>query len=170
MEMISKFSRTPVAVPRGRRLRLLAVAMPLAALLATACSPAQTSAASSGGPARQPAAPPPSPAADCNSVTTCYTPQQLQVAYGIKPFLDRGINGRGETVALPELAESQLDPPLVTDMRQDMAAFDSLFRLPAARMRVITTLAGARSPWRAFREEVLDRAVVHAPPPPGAPL
>jgi hypothetical protein len=104
MEMISKFSRTPVAVPRGRRLRLLAVAMPLAALLATACSPAQTSAASSSGPARQPAAPPPSPAADCNSVTTCYTPQQLQVAYGIKPLLDRGINGRGETVVLPELA------------------------------------------------------------------
>jgi hypothetical protein len=27
-------------------------------------------------------------------------------------------------------------------MRQDMAAFDSLFRLPAARMRVVTTLAG----------------------------
>src|SRR5260370_725914 len=70
MEMISKFSRTPVAVPRGRRLRLLAVAMPLAALLATACSPAQTSAASSGGPARQPAAPPPSPAAGCNLANT----------------------------------------------------------------------------------------------------
>ena len=169
MEMISKFSRTPVAVPRGRRLRLLAVAMPLAALLATACSPAQTGAASSGGPARQPAAPPPSPAADCNSVTTCYTPQQLQVAYGIKPLLDRGINGRGETVVLPELAESQLNPPDVTDMRQDMAAFDRLFRLPAARMRVITMLAGARSPWLAFGEEVLDVEMVHALAP-GAAL
>src|SRR5712671_3607088 len=162
MEMISKFSRTPVAVPRGRRLRLLAVAMPLAALLATACSPAQTSAASSGGPARQPTAPPPSPAADCNSLTTCYTPQQLQVAYGIKPLLRRGINGRGETVVLPELAESQLNPPGVTDMRQDMAAFDRLFHLPAARMRVVTTLAGARSPWLAFGEEVLDVEMVHA--------
>jgi hypothetical protein len=40
------------------------------------------------------------------------------VAYGIKPLLDRGINGRGETVVFPELAESQLNPPLVTDMRQ----------------------------------------------------
>jgi len=169
MEMISKFSRTPVAVPRGRRLRLLAVAMPLAALLATACSPAHTSAASSGGPARQPAAPPPSPVADCNSVTTCYTPQQLQAAYGIKPFLDRGINGRGETVVLPELAESQLNPPDVTDMRQDMAAFDRLFRLPAAQMRVVTTLAGARSPWLAFGEEVLDVEMVHALAP-GAAL
>jgi subtilase family serine protease len=143
--------------------------MPLAALLATACSPAHTSAASSGGPARQPAAPPPSPVADCNSVTTCYTPQQLQAAYGIKPFLDRGINGRGETVVLPELAESQLNPPDVTDMRQDMAAFDRLFRLPAAQMRVVTTLAGARSPWLAFGEEVLDVEMVHALAP-GAAL
>jgi subtilase family serine protease len=95
-------------------------------------------------------------------VSTCYTPQQLQVAYGVKPLLDRGIDGRGETVVLPELAESRLDPPLVTDMRQDMAAFDSLFRLPAARMRVDTTLAGARSPWLAFGEEVLDVEMVHA--------
>src|SRR5579859_4963134 len=35
MEMVSQFSRAPVAVPRGRRLRLLAVAMPLAALTAS---------------------------------------------------------------------------------------------------------------------------------------
>jgi subtilase family serine protease len=154
--------RFPAALPRGRRLRLLAAAMPLAVLLATACSPAQTAAASSGGPARQSAAQPPSSTADCNSVTTCYTPQQLQVAYGIKPLLDRGINGRGQTVVLPELAESQLNPPLVTDMRQDMAAFDSLFGLPAARMRVVTTLAGSRSPWLAYGEEVLDVEMVHA--------
>src|SRR5215472_1439694 len=100
--------------------------------------------------------------ADCNSVTTCYTPQQLQVAYGIKPLLDRGINGRGETVVLPELAESRLNPPLVTNMRQDMTAFDNLFHLPAARMRIVTTLAGARSPWLAFGEEVLDVEMVHA--------
>jgi subtilase family serine protease len=37
-------------------------------------------------------------------VTTCYTPGQIQVAYGIRPLLDRGIDGRGETVVLPELA------------------------------------------------------------------
>ena len=157
-------------------MRLLLAAVPLAALLATACSAAQTGVASSSGPARpptvaadhpaadrpQPTVSPPGSTADCNSVTTCYTPQQLQVAYGITPLLDRGINGRGETVVLPELAESQLNPPLVTDMRQDMAAFDSLFRLPAARMRVVTTLAGAGSPWLAFGEEVLDVEMVHA--------
>ena len=100
--------------------------------------------------------------ADCSSVATCYSPQQLEVAYGIKPLLQRGIDGRGETVVLPELAESQLDPPLVTDLRQDMAGFDDLFHLPAARMRVVTTLAGAGSPWLAFGEEVLDVELVHA--------
>ncbi len=136
--------------------------MPLAALLATACGPAQTGVANSSGPTAQQTASPPISTADCNSVTTCYTPQQLRVAYGIKPLLDRGINGRGETVVLPELAESRLNPPLVTNMRQDMAAFDHMFRLPAARMRVVTTLAGAGSPWLAFGEEVLDVEMVHA--------
>jgi subtilase family serine protease len=142
-------------------------------LLVAACGPAQvasdasptagataasSSTAGSAGPST----------ADCDSVTTCYTPQQLQVAYGIRPLLDRGINGRGETVVLPELAESRLNPPLVTDMRQDMVAFDGMFRLPAARMRVITTLAGARSPWLAFGEEVLDVEMVHALAPDAA--
>jgi subtilase family serine protease len=101
-------------------------------------------------------------AEDCDSLATCYTPQQLQVAYGIKPLLDRGIDGQGETIVLPELAESRVSPPLVTDMRQDMAAFDSLYHLPAARMRVDSTLAGGRSPWLAFGEEVLDVEMVHA--------
>jgi subtilase family serine protease len=156
--------KSPAAVlrVRSRRLRLLAAAVPLAAVLATACGPAQTGAASSGRPAQQPSARPSSSTADCDSLTTCYTPRQLQVAYGIRPLLDRGINGRGESVVLPELAESQLSPPGVTDMRQDMAAFDSLFHLPAARMRVVTTLAGARSPWLAYGEEVLDLEMVHA--------
>jgi subtilase family serine protease len=154
----------------------------LAALLAAACSPAQGSRPASGGPAARPAVPPASstaasagpvaspagPATDCDSVATCYTPQQLQVAYGIKPLLDRGINGRGETIVLPELAESRLNPPLVTDMRQDMAAFDRLFRLPAARMRVDATLVRTRSPWLAFGEEVLDVEMAHALAPDAA--
>ena len=91
------------------------------------------------------------------------------MAYQVKPLLDRGIDGRGQTVVLPELAESQPRPPVVTDLRQDMAAFDRRFRLPAARMRVVSTLAGARSPWLAFGEEVLDVEVVHALAP-GATL
>src|SRR5579859_5515489 len=102
------------------------------------------------------------PAANCGSATICYSPQQLQVAYGVKPLLDRGIDGRGETVVLPELAETHLNPPGITDLRQDMAAYDRRFHLPTARMRVVTTLAGASSPWLAFGEEVLDVELVHA--------
>ena len=115
------------------------------------------------GPARA------SSTADCDSVTTCYTPEQLQVAYGVKPLLDRGIDGRGETVVLPELAESALNPPLVSDMRLDMAAFDMLFHLPTAQMRVVSTFPGVRTPWLAFGEEVLDVEMVHALAP-GAKL
>jgi subtilase family serine protease len=143
-------------------------------LLVAACGPAHT--ASDAGPtagamagASSTTNPSGGSTAECNSVTTCYTPQQLQVAYGVRPLLDRGINGQGETVVLPELAESQLNPPDVTDMRQDMARFDNLFGLPPARMRVVTTLAGASSPWLAYGEEVLDVEMVHALAP-GATL
>ena len=98
---------------------------------------------------------------DCNSVTTCYTPQQLQVAYGVLPLLEHGIDGRGETVVLPELAESQLSPPEVSDLRQDFASFDRLFGLPAPRLRVVSTFPGPASPWLANGEEVLDAEMAH---------
>jgi len=127
--------------------------------LAAACSSSVTA----------PQARPPSRAAGsatgtagCGSAVICYTPRQLEVAYGVKPLMLRGINGRGETVVLPELAETRLDPPLVTDLRSDMAGYDNLFHLPAARMRVVTTLAVTKSPWLAFGEEVLDVELVHA--------
>ena len=32
--------------------------------------------------------------------SACYTPQQLRVAYDIQPLLDRGTDGRGQTVVL----------------------------------------------------------------------
>lgn len=162
-----KLQRVTRACGQGtayRRLRLLAVTMAVAGLLAAGCTTGSGGARTTAAPSATTA----SPAAkaggtdQCQPGTTCYTPAQLQVAYGIKPLLDRGIDGRGETVVLPELAETQPDPPLVTDLRQDMAAFDSRFHLPAARMRVTTALAGASSPWLAFGEEVLDVEVVHA--------
>jgi subtilase family serine protease len=99
--------------------------------------------------------------AGCVSASACYTPQQLEVAYGVRPLLQRGIDGRGETVVLPELAESQLSPPLVTDLRQDFAAFDHLFHLPAPRLRFVSTFAGPKDPWLAYGEEVLDAEMVH---------
>jgi subtilase family serine protease len=136
-------------------------------LLVAACGPAQTAAtgaATAHGTARpsSSASPPPSSTTDCASVATCYTPQQLEVAYGVQPLLRRGIDGSGETVVLPELAETQLNPPQVTDLRQDFAAYDRLFRLPAPRLRVVSTFPGPARPWLAFGEEVLDAEVVHA--------
>ena len=108
------------------------------------------------------------PSAGCASVTSCYTPQQIQVAYGIRPLLDRGIDGRGETVVLPEQGEQEAVPPSVTDIRQDLAGFDRRFRLPAPRLTVTTTLARGASHWLALQEETLDVEMVHAVAPAAA--
>jgi subtilase family serine protease len=153
-----------------RGLRVTAVMVAVAGLLAAGCTAgsrggsatATSPSTAASATAVASSAANAGPTGQCDPGTTCYTPAQLEEAYGVKPLLDRGIDGRGETVVLPELAETQLDPPLVTDLRQDMAGFDGLFHLPAPRMRVVTTLAGAESPWLAFGEEVLDVELVHA--------
>jgi subtilase family serine protease len=105
---------------------------------------------------------------DCTSVTTCYTPQQIQVAYGIWPLLEHGFDGSGETVVMPEQAEQQLDPPLVSDLRRDLAGFDQRFGLPAARLEVTTRFAHGASRWLSFYEETLDVEMVHAIAPSAA--
>src|SRR5712671_1185343 len=97
----------------------------------------------------------------------CYTPGQYQVAYGVAPLLKRGITGKGETVVMPELANRP--GPNFTDIRKDLAAFDSKFGLPAAKLKVTTTLAGASAPYVAGTEEVEDTEIVHAIAP-GATL
>lgn len=102
--------------------------------------------------------------ADCDSLTTCYTPYQIDVAYSIEPLLKRGIDGRGETVVLPELAYPIANLP-VSDLRQDMKRFDSLFGLPTAKLRFVNSLTKTAKPWLANGEEVLDAEVVHAVAP-----
>jgi subtilase family serine protease len=111
------------------------------------------------------------PATDCltASMSPCYTPKQLQVAYGIKPLLDRGITGRGQTIVLLEfpssaaVSGSALVKALTSsDIRLDLVRFDALFALPAARVQVVNSLAHAASPWQASDEEVLDTEIVHA--------
>jgi subtilase family serine protease len=100
----------------------------------------------------------------CTSLTTCYSARQLETAYGILPLLEHGTTGRGETVVLPELAEPQFPLP-TSDIRRDLAEFDTLFHLPAARVRVVSSLAPSASPWLANGEEVLDTEMVHAVAP-----
>jgi subtilase family serine protease len=111
--------------------------------------------------------------ADCLTLTTspCYALQQLRVAYGIQPLLDRGITGRGQTIVLPEFPPAPgagVRVPTVTDIRQDLAKFDRRFRLPVARLQVVNTLAHAASPWLASDEEVGDTEIVHAVAPDAA--
>ncbi len=134
--------------------------------LATACSPSSSSVS---GPQARPASgtagalkagPPPGclvPPA------TCYTPRVFRTAYGISALLERGIDGRGQTVVMPEVAEQP--GPDASDIRQDLARFDSLFGLPPARLRVVNSLAGTSSPWLAGGEEVEDAEMVHAVAP-----
>lgn len=122
--------------------------------------------------------PPGVAAADClTSRPPCYTPQQLRVAYGIQPLLDRGITGHGQTIVLPEFppsvagsptAVSGVEVPASSDIRQDLTRFDSMFGLPVARIQVVNSLAHAASPWLAAPEEVADTEVVHALAPDAA--
>ena len=170
---------------RSWRAHLLAVALPLSAVLVAGCT------GGSGHPAlattRGTAASALSAASDCLLPPgSCYSPLAFRVAYGIQPLLDRGIDGQGETItdletAVPANAQPGStiiqagptstttihvtgppgQPPAVTDIRQDLARFDSLFRLPAARIQIVTSLAGSASPWQAFSGEVGDLEELH---------
>ena len=192
----------PARLTRSRRAHLLAVALPLSAVLVAGCT------GGSGHPAPATAratASALSAAYDCVlPPAACYTPSQFRVAYGIQPLLDSGIDGRGETVTDLETAVPANgppgstiiqagptstatihvtgppgQPPAVTDIRQDLARFDSLFRLPAARIQVVTSLARlslalAGGEWRAggWRGGRGPRGTAHGRPrrhPPGGP-
>ena len=117
---------------------------------------------------------------------SCAAPHLFQAEYGIQPLLDKGIDGRGETLTVLAPAPSPGTPspsapissggpapppgafPAATDIRQDLAAFDRMFRLATARIQVVTTLAGPGSPWQADGEEIQDAEIVHAVAPAAA--
>ena len=119
---------------------------------------------SPAGPASA-AAPAGTALGDCLTQALCYAPRQFRVAYGIQPLLDEGIDGRGQAVVLLEFAAPAGSPPRVTGIRQDLARFDHLFGLPAARLQIISSLARSASPWLANGEEVEDTEIVHAAAP-----
>jgi subtilase family serine protease len=155
---------------RQRRWPWLAAA-PLTAAFLAAAYPA----AAAGGTAASAATAPLNCAPPGVKMPPCYySPQAYQVAYGVAPLLSRGTDGSGETVAMPELAES---PPSTggpaksasTDIRQDLAAFDSKFGLPPAKLQVVNTIARSATPYLANGEEVEDTEMVHAIAP-GATL
>jgi subtilase family serine protease len=153
----------PRPAPRLSRPGRLRAAAGLAAagmlLAAGGCS-------SPAAPPRQPSSAGSSGLPDCLTASRCYAPHQFRVAYGIQPLLDHGIDGRGQTVVLVEYtAATPASAPAVTDIRQDLADFDSRFGLPPARIQVINSLAHSSSPWLADGEEVGDTEMVHAVAP-----
>ena len=143
------------------------VAAPLTACLIAVCA----SAAATGGTAASAVASASAAAAPLNCAPPgvkqppCYSPQAYEVAYGVAPLLSRGINGSGENVVVPELAET----PPSTDIRQDLATFDSRFGLPPVKLRVINAIARSATPYLTGDEEVEDTEMVHAIAP-GATL
>ena len=162
----------PARLTRSRRAHLLAVAVLLSVVLAAGCGGGPGSTATTVPVGSAPSA----AASGCLlHPGSCYAPHLFRVAYGIQPLLDKGIDGRGETVTILAPAPSPSapaspppgsnQPPAATDIRQDLAAFDSMFRLPAARIQVVTTLAGAAAPWAASGEEVGDFEKLHTVAP-----
>jgi subtilase family serine protease len=167
----------PARLIRSRRPHLPAVALLLSGVLVAGCT------GGSGSPAKhEPSSSAPlSVASSCllPPASSCYAPRQFRVAYGIQPLLDSGIDGRDETVTIlaspptgnepgagaPTAAPTPPPGAFTTDIRKDLAAFDRMFRLPAARIQVVTTLAGAASPWQGSAEEVQDLQVVHTVAP-----
>jgi len=147
---------------RPRQWRWLAAA-PLTACLATGCTSAVATSGTAGSASAATA--PLNCAPPGVKQMPCYSPQAYEVAYGIAPLLSRGIDGSGETVVMPELASS----PPSTDIRQDLARFDSKFGLAPARLHVVNTIARSATPYLADDEEVEDTEMVHAIAP-GATL
>jgi subtilase family serine protease len=157
------FPRRPRLI--GRRQALAGAC--LAAVLAV--SGAVTGTAAQAGQVKQTAAPSAKTVVDCLTAAPawCYGVRQFLAAYGVEPLLRHGIDGRGQTVVLPELAYPA--PNAVTsNLRQDLALFDGLSGLPAARVQVITRFAGASEPNLAGPEEMGDTEMVHAVAPAAA--
>jgi subtilase family serine protease len=100
----------------------------------------------------------------------CYTPHEYQVAYGAASLISHGIDGRGETVVMPELANTPTHHGFTfTDIRKDLASFDTKYGLPPASLRVDNSIAHGRTPYLAGTEEVEDTEIAHAIAP-GAAL
>ena len=102
-----------------------------------------------------------------------YPPHVLQRAYGVLPLLQEGIDGRGETVVLPEIppitppgdsrhAPPGVIPPQGSGIRRDLQAFDKRYHLPPVELTLSRALGYTGELSRAGDEDVLDAETVHA--------
>ncbi len=60
----------------------------------------------------------------------CYGPKQIEVAYNVQPLLDAGITGKGRTIVIVDAFQNPF-------IQQDLAAFNSTFGLPDAKLNII---------------------------------
>jgi subtilase family serine protease len=107
------------------------LALPTSAASPTAASPnaTYTSHPVSVNPQLRPAGDPTNAVFSCQTdrgpdAIVCYSPQQIQQAYGINSLLSSGINGKGHTIVIIDAFQNPT-------MQSDLAAFDSTFGLPA---------------------------------------
>ncbi len=146
-----------------------ALGVTLAACGGTTSAPTPSSPTGSPAPTSIPGSPAAvaNPYVDCSSYgqVTCITPAAIRAAYDITPVLSAGITGAGQTVVLREIAQTALDPPDVSDIQQDIAAFDSQYGFPALTLNVETQLDPTADPTLADSEEVQDVELVHTVAP-----
>jgi hypothetical protein len=91
----------------------------------------------------------------------CYSPQAVRAAYGIAPLTARGLDGKGRTVAVVDIGQASRTPG-TTNPYLDLAAYDRYFRLPAARLEIVTRFDPSASATAASDEEAGDVEIVHA--------
>jgi subtilase family serine protease len=72
----------------------------------------------------------PGPLRSCQTTGICYGPDQIRVAYGIQPLLNKGITGAGRTIVIIDAYGSDT-------LAADLATFDSYFGIPATTVNVI---------------------------------
>jgi subtilase family serine protease len=80
----------------------------------------------------------------------CYSPNQYEAAYDVRPLYRSGITGTGRTIAIVDSFGS----PTIA---RDLAKFDTTFGLPAARLRIIHP-AGTPPRFRAANDAMQDWA------------
>ena len=156
MNKVPRHRPRPARPPRRPRRWPWLAAAPLAACLTAACASAAIGGtAASTEPAALNCAP------SGLAPQPCYSPRAYQAAYGVAPLLRRGVTGRGETVATLALAQTPSDAG-ASDIRNDLAAFDTKFGLPPARLHIVTAIAGSPTPYLANNDELGDTEMAHA--------
>jgi subtilase family serine protease len=139
----------------GRRSRWKMAVAGAAVAVAVAGGGAACSAGGGGAPRAAHAATSTAPAAPSRG----YSPQMVRRAYGVSPLLRKGIDGRGETVVLPE--NDPLPGGADTHIRQDLAAFDKRYHLPRVDLTLSREPGFTGQTSLASSEEVQDAEMVH---------